>query len=161
MPSQQDAHSVINSIRKIVQGLRVSSRRIESDLGISGAQLFVLQKIFEANAALSIGEIAALTLTHISSVSVVVSKLTELDLVRKEAAPDDLRRTVITISSKGLKLLGKNTHTVQEGLITAIQTLPLADRKNLADLLERVVKIANLDDISAPMFFEDTKSQKK
>jgi DNA-binding MarR family transcriptional regulator len=65
---------VLDSLRRIVQVLRESSRRAERQLGISGAQLFVLEKLAEAPSQ-SLNELAERTHTHQSSVSTVVARL--------------------------------------------------------------------------------------
>ena len=70
--AELEARTILDSIRGIVQVLRESSRAAEERVGLSGAQLFVLQKLGEGGGA-SLNELAARTRTHQSSVSVVVS----------------------------------------------------------------------------------------
>ena len=65
---------VLDAMRRIVQALRESSRWAERHVGLSGAQLFVLQTLAETP-GLSVNELAERTHTHQSSVSVVVSRL--------------------------------------------------------------------------------------
>src|SRR4051812_6915818 len=84
----RDARSVLDSIRRIVRALRVSSRRAELNVGLSGAQLFVLQKLAEGG-RLSVNELAAKTLTHQSSVSVVVQRLSARGLVSSSRSAQD------------------------------------------------------------------------
>src|SRR5437763_1011424 len=64
-----DVRSIMDAIRRIVRVLRVSSRACEKQVGLSGAQLFVLHKLEEAP-ALSLNQLADRTRTHQSSVSV-------------------------------------------------------------------------------------------
>ena len=40
-----EVHAAMNGIRRIVRALRLSSRAAEKALGVSGAQLFVLQQL--------------------------------------------------------------------------------------------------------------------
>src|SRR6185503_16100380 len=87
-----DARQVLDSIRRIVQTLRVGSRAAERDLGLSAAQLFVLAKLQAADAPLSVGDLAERTLTHQSSVSVVVQKLEQRGLVTRARNTRDARR---------------------------------------------------------------------
>src|SRR5262249_57939376 len=91
---------VLDSLRRIVRSFRVSARAVEGRLGISAAQLFVLHQLAESDAS-SIDELAARTLTHQSSVSVVVSRLAERGLVIRRTARDDARRTEIALSAAG------------------------------------------------------------
>ena len=79
---------VLDSVRWIFQALRESSRRAERLVGVSGAQLFVLQKLAESP-GLSLNELADRTHTHQSSVSTVVSRLVERKLVQRSRAASD------------------------------------------------------------------------
>src|SRR4051812_49679467 len=65
---------VLDAIRRVVRTLREASRHSDRVVGVSAAQLFVLQRL-AGTRGLSVNELAARTLTHQSSVSVVVSKL--------------------------------------------------------------------------------------
>src|SRR4051794_8130303 len=69
-----DVRAIMDAIRRIVRVLRVSSRAAEKQVGLSGAQLFVLHKLADTP-ALSLNELADRTRTHQSSVSVVVQRL--------------------------------------------------------------------------------------
>src|ERR671938_1731164 len=76
-PSRRDlAVRSLDAIRRLVRGLRLAARASEREAGLSAAQLFVLQQLAESPAE-SINELAARTLTHQSSVSVVVRRLVE------------------------------------------------------------------------------------
>src|SRR3954454_6799254 len=94
----EDIRTVMDSIRRIVRLLRVSARVSERTVGISGAQLFVLQQLADAGPC-SIKELAERTLTHQSSVSVVVSRLIERGLVSRRASESDGRRAEVTLTS--------------------------------------------------------------
>ena len=67
-------NGVVNGLRRITQALRLSSSVVQDTLGITGAQLFVLQQLADRPGA-SLRELAERTLTDQSSVSVVVSRL--------------------------------------------------------------------------------------
>jgi DNA-binding MarR family transcriptional regulator len=60
------------SLRKIVRFLRLADRAAEAAVGLSAAQLFVLQTLASQPAA-SLAEVADRTLTDQSSVSTVVA----------------------------------------------------------------------------------------
>src|SRR5262249_5588713 len=96
-PDPRHVRKVLDSLRRIVRSFRVSARAVEGRLGISAAQLFVLHQLAESDAS-SIDELAARTLTHQSSVSVVVARLAERGLVVRRTARDDARRTEIALS---------------------------------------------------------------
>jgi DNA-binding MarR family transcriptional regulator len=149
-----ETQSVLDSIRRIVRALRVASRETERNLGLSSAQLYVLQKLASEH-GVSVNELAALTLTHQSSVSVVVGKLVEAGLVERKKSPRDARRVEISLTAKGRSLVRRAPEPVQKRLITAIQGLPPGPRATLASGLAQIVQAAGLSAGPAPLFFEE------
>lgn len=147
-------------MRRIVKALRESSRESEAKLGLSGAQLFVLQQL-KGGASLSINEIAAQTLTHQSSVSVVVSRLVQKRLVARGPSPDDARKILVSLRTAGKKALKTSPTTAQETLIAALKRLPPAQKRGLGKSLSAWVKSANLEQGPAPLFFEPSRKKTK
>src|SRR5438270_8768962 len=78
-----DSLRILDSIRRLVRLLRVSDRQAQADLGISGAQLFVLTELGKTP-ALSLGDLAGRKRTDQSSVSVVVTRLVQSGLVTRD-----------------------------------------------------------------------------
>ena len=126
---------MLDSIRLIVQTLRISSRAAERDVGVSAAQLFVLTKLASANKPLSVGELAEHTLTHQSSVSVVVQKLERQGLVGRSRSRDDARRVELSLTSAARAILRKAPEAAQDKILEAVAAMPAPRRKQLADLL--------------------------
>lgn len=144
----------MDAIREIVRVLRESSRAAEARVGLSGAQLFVLQKLSEGG-PLSLNELAARTLTHQSSVSVVVSRLEREGLVKRARSPQDARRLEISVTRKGERLLAKAPDAAQERLIEGVQRMPAAERLQLAKSLKRLLVAMGVEERIPVMFFED------
>jgi DNA-binding MarR family transcriptional regulator len=76
----------MNAVRGIVRALRMNTRAIELKMGISLAQLFVLQQLADRPAD-SLNDLADRTATHQSSVSVVVRRLVQRGLVSRTPSP--------------------------------------------------------------------------
>jgi DNA-binding MarR family transcriptional regulator len=148
---------VMDSVRQIVRGLRVSSRGAERDLGISGAQIFVLQ-ILAQNSPLTINELAERTRTHQSSVSIVVKRLEKRNLVARTASEKDARRVEASITAKGRKLTASAQPLAQERLLAALDALSGRELSALATLIEKVVVKAGFNKPNPPFFFEDDES---
>jgi DNA-binding MarR family transcriptional regulator len=144
----------LDCIRRIVQVLRTSSRAAEQDVGLSGAQLFVLQRL-AAELSLSVNELAARTLTHQSSVSVVVQRLVARGLVARTVSPEDARRAELSLTPRGRALLRRAPSAAQDRLIAALQRLPSVERRDLARALRRLLQAMGEAEPNPPMFFED------
>jgi MarR family transcriptional regulator, lower aerobic nicotinate degradation pathway regulator len=143
---------VLDSVRRIVRALRESSRAAERSVGLGGAQLFVLQRLAGAP-ALSINELADRTLTHQSSVSVVVSRLVQAGLVARTRATTDGRRAQISLTAAGRAVLSRAPAAAQDRLIGALGVLGGPARKELARQLGQLVEAMALPPQHPPMFF--------
>lgn len=148
-----EAARAMNAVRRMVRALRVSSRAVEREVGISGAQLFVLRQLAAAPGQ-SLSELVQRTLTHQSTVSEVVGRLVERGLVRRRAAADDARRLELTPTARGRALLRAAPTTVQTDLVDGFARLGPAQRRAVADGLEAWLAAAGLADVPPAMFFE-------
>ncbi len=134
----------------MVRDLRRASVSYEKQFGLSAAQLFVLQALRD-QPGMSLGEVAKRTATDQSSVSVVVRKLEEKDLVQKRTSSKDGRRLELSLTPRGKCLSERTPPAVQDLLIQSITNLPMHDRRLLAGLLDRIAPPGTEDQ---PMFFE-------
>jgi len=144
----------LQALRRLVRALRLADRAAESRLGLSAAQLFVLERLAEGPVG-SMAELAGRTLTDASSVSVVVQRLAERGLVVRATSHDDARRTTLRLASAGKRLLAAAPRSPQADLLAALAQLGSGERKELEHLLERVVRGMGIDESTpAPMLFE-------
>jgi DNA-binding MarR family transcriptional regulator len=152
-----EAHAIersMNAVRSIVRAQRINTRAVELKMGISLAQLFVLQQLAERSAD-SLNELAERTATHQSSVSVVVRRLVERGLASRTASANDRRRIEIAVTAAGRELLAGAPVTVSMELVAALRRMQRSDREQLADLLERWLREARIDFATPPMLGED------
>jgi len=152
-PTGTTAHCM-NAIRNVVRALRIDSRAIEQEIGLSLAQLFVLQEL-DQRAAQSLSELAERTATHQSSVSVVVKRLVDRGLVSRVADSDDRRRVRLGVTPEGQEVLRRAPSTVQSQLIWALQRMDAARREELALLLNEWLSDAGVSTSVPPMFHEE------
>jgi DNA-binding MarR family transcriptional regulator len=151
-PRQEAAlNDVVTALRQITQAIRLSSSAVQEALGISGAQLFVLQQL-AAQPGASMGELAERTLTDQSSVSTVVSRLVERGRVARRTAAGDARRVELTLTPAGRALLKHAPELPQARLMTTLRELPLTDLAITARVLGRVA--SDLGAGQPTMFFE-------
>jgi DNA-binding MarR family transcriptional regulator len=154
VPHQMGVREVLNSLRHIVRSLRVASRTAEQRVGLSGAQLFVLQCLGRESPC-SVNELAARTATDQSSVSVVVSRLVSRGHVRRTPSKVDRRRVELSLTKSGRALLEAAPEAAQDRLLLALTQLPKPDLRALSRILGRVVELAEVANEVPTLFFED------
>jgi DNA-binding MarR family transcriptional regulator len=143
----------VNALRRILQAIRLSSSVVHDTLGITGAQLFVLQQLAEIPGA-SLREVAERTLTDQSSVSVVVSRLVDAGHVVRRISAADGRRTELTLTESGRALARRAPEPAQQQLVAALRATPAAQLRVTAGVLDRVARALSPSTEPAPMFFE-------
>jgi DNA-binding MarR family transcriptional regulator len=139
-----EVKDVLDLLRQIFRSQRVASRAAEKQVGLSAAQLLVLQRL-SAGASPSLNELAEQTQTHQSSTSVVVSKLVSRGFVERQRAKGDARRLELKLTSRAKTLVRKTPHAAQDQLIAGLETMSKAEVKQLAMLLKKFIASAGLD----------------
>jgi DNA-binding MarR family transcriptional regulator len=154
-----ELRQVLDWLRILVYGVRQSSMDVERKYGISGAQLFVLVQLGEREAA-SINELAERTMTHQSSVSVVVSKLEEKGFVRRRRDAADGRRVQIELTAAGRRLVRNAPRPYQEQLAQGLRGLPPNELRAVARSLKQIVEAAGWEARKPALFFESSTAKK-
>ncbi len=149
----EEVTAVFDPLRRLVHALHVASRETERRLGVTGAQLFVLTQL-RATPSLSINALAEPTMTHQSTVSVVVRRLVRRRLVKEVRAQDDARRVELTLTAAGIALLKRAPEVLQVRLANAIGALGAPQRRALANGLEHLVNELGVGNAPPAMFFE-------
>ena len=157
---QELTRDVMDCIRRLVHFLRLSAREAEGKTGLSGAQLFVMQKLAEAG-TLSVNDLADRTRTHQSSVSVVVQKLVTRGYVARARAKTDARRLDLTLTLKGKAILKKAPRVAQDRLIQALDNLPDYNLHALSNLLGKITEDLGIGDKPVGLLFDDSVAVKR
>jgi DNA-binding MarR family transcriptional regulator len=144
---------ILDGFRVLVHGLQMGSRNSEEQVGLTGAQLFVMEKLRGAT-AMTVNELAAATHTHQSTISVVVSKLVKKKLVSRVRSAEDARVQMLSITKEGEAKLRDSPETVQDRLVNALKKMSRADRDQLVSLLRRVLLDAGLSEVEPQLFLE-------
>jgi DNA-binding MarR family transcriptional regulator len=151
--------AVLDDLRRIVKILRTSSTEAERRVGLSGAQLFVLQAL-AGEGQMTVSELAMRTLTHQSSVSVVASKLVRQGLASKRKPSNgDGRFVVLSVTAKGRKLLSRAPPMAQERLVRAVQKMTPGEREALGKWLHRLVQALAGTQVVPGMLFEEGRKE--
>jgi len=152
--SDPDTKRVLDGLRRIVRVLRESSRSVQKNLGLSAAQLFAMQQLV-GQPPMSLGQLAQRTMTHESSISVVVSRLVARGLVKRKGSRVDRRRVELSLTAAGRSLLTAAPEAAQERLLSALSQLHEAELLQLSALLGKVVELSDASGERPSLFFED------
>src|SRR5215208_2076678 len=154
MPKRDaDVSRAVNALRRMVRGLRSAAERVERDLRISAAQLFVLTELAQIPDQ-SIKDLAAVTMTTHSTVSQVVGQLISKGFVTRTADATDGRRAVLRLTRQGANLLRRAPRAVQEDLIQGFGSLRKSEQRSLATGMEKWLDASGLGSVPPTLLFE-------
>jgi DNA-binding MarR family transcriptional regulator len=101
-----DRLAVLRKLRIVIRAAQRHSVWIEKQCGLSGAQLWIMQELFEAP-GLRVGEIADRLAIHQTTTSNLLRPLEKQGYIVKARDPEDKRAVKLVLSEQGLALLAR------------------------------------------------------
>lgn len=138
--------SVLQRFRILIRTAQRHSQWIERQSGVTGAQLWALQELFEAP-GLRVGELAKRMALHQSTASNMIDKLESSGLVSKERTSADQRVVRLSLTDAGRDLLARAPSPARGVLPEALRLLDEEALARLQGELDGLLKqIKDLDE---------------
>jgi DNA-binding MarR family transcriptional regulator len=118
----------------INHGLNKTSRKMQSQFGVTGQQRLVI-RIVGAYPGLSAGDLARILHIHPSTLTGILQRLADRDLLRRVAHPDDARRVQLDLTSKGKRLTAPSVGAVETAVKRVLARFAANDIQSTRDLL--------------------------
>ena len=117
--------------------LQSASKRMESTLGVTGPQRFVVRMIGRFP-GISAGEVSELLHVHPSTLTGVLKRLEQRGLVARRADPADGRRALLELTAKGRRVDATRTGTVEAAARKALAKLGQASVRQTRGVAEAI-----------------------
>lgn len=128
----------------VAHGLESASKRMHGKLGITGPQRLVLRLVGH-HGRISAGELAEVLHVHPSSLTGMLKRLEEADLLRRQSDPSDRRRALLELTQHGMRLNEQRHGTIEATIARALHKLP-KDRVSVASSVLKSIAAALGDD---------------
>ena len=115
--------------------LQTASRRMESMLGVTGPQRFVL-RIVHLHPGITPGEVAKTLHVHPSTLTGVLQRLEKRRLLNRKSDSADARRVHLQLTDAGTKVASHTTGTIEDAVRLALAKVPKARVDHARALLE-------------------------
>ncbi len=136
---------ILQKFRVIVRAAQKYSQRVEKQLGVTGAQLWVMKEIYQSP-GLRVGEIARRMAIHQTTTSNLLDALEKKNMVRKTRMANDQRIVRLSLTEEGQKLIEQTTGPVRGLLPEALAQMSPADLAKLGESLDVLMEcIAKID----------------
>ena len=107
---------------------------MQTQFGVTGQQRLVI-RIVGAFPGLSAGDIARILHIHPSTLTGILQRLVDHDLVRRTPDPDDARRARLELTMKGRRLTAPGVGTVEIAVKRVLARFGEADVRGTRELL--------------------------
>jgi DNA-binding MarR family transcriptional regulator len=121
----------------VVHGLDKTSKRMSSEIGVTGPQRLVL-RVAGLFPGLSAGDLAALLHVHPSTLTGVLQRLVAQRLLTRVNDPRDQRRAVLNLTARGARVNGAHRGTVEAAVAAALRGVSARDRASARRVLQRL-----------------------
>jgi MarR family transcriptional regulator, organic hydroperoxide resistance regulator len=123
----------------LVHGLDKTSKRMRSEVGVTGPQRMVL-RVVGLFPGLSAGELAALLHVHPSTLTGVLRRLVAQRLVTRVSHRTDQRRAVLTLTTRGARINHRRRGTVEAAVEATLRGVTSRERMVASRVLERLTE---------------------
>jgi DNA-binding MarR family transcriptional regulator len=121
----------------VTHGLESTSKRMLSELGVTGPQRLVL-RIVGQNPNMAPGELAKVLHIDPSSLTGVLHRLEQSRLLQRQRDPEDGRRSALTLSPIGRQINGRRAGTVEAAVQRAMSSIPAAKLRAAEEVLKKL-----------------------
>ena len=111
----------------IVHGLQKRSKRMQSELGVTGPQRLVL-RVVGLFPGVSAGALASILHVHPSTLTGVLQRLTEQGMLHRVANAGDRRISLFWLTASGSRVNALKRGTVEAMIVSALKAVSQRDR---------------------------------
>ncbi|MGE4064624.1 MAG: MarR family winged helix-turn-helix transcriptional regulator [Rhodospirillaceae bacterium] len=138
----EPANAVLVALRRIIRATDFSAKHLARETELTTSQLLVLQ-LLEPDRELSIGEIAKQVNLSQATVTVIVDRLEERHLVKRQKGKLDRRQVFVRLSPQGKDVLDQAPKLLQAVFLENFSRLADWEQTYILSALERVAHLMN------------------
>jgi DNA-binding MarR family transcriptional regulator len=120
-------------------GLQRASKRMLRGIGVTGPQRLALRLIGHFP-SISAGELATMLHVHPSTLTGVLARLLEQQLIVRKVDARDARRSVLHLSAPGMRVDALRAGTVEAAVSAILRRSSAADRQCVAGVLRQLAE---------------------
>ena len=132
--------NIINNLRRVFQILNEQSKKVESETGLTGPQLWTI-KIINEHSPIKVSDLASRLYIHPTTVVGIIDRLEKRKLVQRKRCQDDRRVVWIDLTARGNALVKSAPEVAQGLLVAGLEELSLKSIVEINKSMGMLVKI--------------------
>ncbi|MBN2062206.1 MAG: MarR family transcriptional regulator [Deltaproteobacteria bacterium] len=137
---------IVYSIRRLMQAGEHYTKELNKVYNVSSAQLNCLLALYE-NGNLSPSQIASLIMVNSSTVTGIVDRLEQKNLVKRSRISNDRRVITIELTKYGRSLAENAPPPIQQKIVDGLHNLTKDEIDQIADTLKALTSMLDVQDL--------------
>lgn len=139
---------ILCSLRRIIRGVDIYSRQLNTKLGLTAPQLLCLREVVAAD-NITLSNLKKEVDLSASTVTGIIDRLESKGFVERQRSKTDRRKVFVCPTLRGIEILGTSPSLLQDNFAKSLQSLDDDEQKQIAESLERIVKLMKLENVDA------------
>lgn len=118
-------------------GLETMSKRMKRRVGVTGRERVVI-RLVGTRPGISAGDLARILHVHPSSLTALLGRLVNRRLLLRTVHPEDGRRAVLTLTSRGRDVDRMRTGTIEARVRQALERIAARDARTAVEVLSEI-----------------------
>ena len=128
---------ILIGLHKNVKELDSRTLAIASKYGLSFSQFMVLEALY-SKGTLSISEVRDAILSSVGTISLVITNLEKMGLIKRESSPNDKRICLISLTDPGREIIAKIVPENEKMINDYMAKLKLEEKEIFLDHLKKL-----------------------
>ncbi|MFW6215445.1 MAG: MarR family winged helix-turn-helix transcriptional regulator [Alkalispirochaetaceae bacterium] len=137
---------VLETLRKIIRAIDIHSRKLSKEFGLTGPQLVVIKEI-ASKGKVSIGEVAKAVSLSQATVTSILDRLEQRDLVRRDRSDEDRRRVLVHVTDRAHSVLQSNPNFLQDEFLRRFTALAEWEQTLILSSIQRIAAMMDATDL--------------
>jgi DNA-binding MarR family transcriptional regulator len=147
MKHDQNSDLVIAAIRRLIRAVDLHSRKLVTSHGLTGPQALIIRAL--QHNEVSAGELAQQVRLSQGTVTDILNRLEQKELVKRSRDTRDRRRVQVQLTRKGQEVLLSSPPLLQERFAQRFNELEDWEQTQLLASLQRIASMMDADDLDA------------
>lgn len=144
LPAERYDLRIVRSLRRIIRAVDVHSRHLAQEHGVTVPQLLCMLKIDELG-PMTQKELSDAVFLNPSTIVGIIDRLEKAGILARQRSDEDRRRTSISLTPKGKRMVEQSPSPLQQSLAEGIDSLPELEKATIALALERIIELIDQD----------------
>ncbi len=153
--SNNHIDDVLIAVRRVIRATDLQSKHLVKKTGLTTPQLLILKAI-QREPQLTLGELARQISLSQATVTTIIDRLENRELIQRTRSSDDRRKVFINITQMGSDILNTAPPVLQEQFINQFNSLKEWEQSMILSSLQRVAEMMDAQHIdAAPILIVD------